>query len=100
MLSLTRICENHLFGEELTKTQIERQRNSKKHDRKRLSIFVTSSFSAAGHNCVGNITQNFQPTNHGRAEFENSSFTFELFIAIKYVKIGLVLTLEFTALPW
>lgn len=40
-------------------------------------MFVSSSSSAAGHNCVGKITQNFQPPNHGRAEFENSSFTFE-----------------------
>ena len=84
MLSLTGICENYLFGEELTKTQIERKRNSIKRDRKRLGIFVTSSFSAAGHNCVGNITQKFQPTNHGSAEFENSSFTFELLLNIKF----------------
>ena len=87
MLSLTRICENHLFGEELTKTQIERKRKSKKHDRKRLGIFVTSSFSAAGHNCVGNITQNSQPTNHGRAEFENSSFTFELLLDMQFKEL-------------
>ena len=82
MLSLTRICENYLFGEKVT--QIDRKRNSKKHHRKRLGMFVSSSSSAAGHKCVGKITQNFQPPNYGRAEFENSSFTFERLLDMQF----------------